>query len=122
MATSKQKLNLAREHLSRVQAAWDTPTDWADLSIYGFHCLEAAVEAAAIHAKLRTSRKHWEKAEIAGELHRKHGLPDVEELLNDLNESRKAAAYGDVPGPDLVAEDVATEIERYVEAVEKFVK
>ena len=62
------------------------------------------------------------KRKLQGELHKKHSLPDVEELLNDLNESRKAAAYGDVPAPDLVAEDVATEIERYVEAVQKFVK
>ncbi len=122
MATSRQKLDLAREHLKRVQVAWDSPTDWADLSIYGLYCLESAVEAAAIYAKLRTSRKHWEKAAIAGELHKAHGLPDVEDLVNDLNEARKAAAYGDVPAPALDAEDVATEIERYVEAVEKFLQ
>jgi hypothetical protein len=122
MAGPKPKLDLAREHLTRVQAAWDASTDWADLSIYGLYCLESAIEAAAIHAKLRTSRKHWEKAEIAGDLHKKYGLPDVEDSVNDLNESRKAAAYGDVPAPHLDAEDVAREIERYVEAVEKFVQ
>lgn len=121
MPTAKQKLELAREHLTRVQAAWDTPTDWADLSIYGLYCLEAAIEAGAIHAKLRISKKHWEKAEIAGELHKQHGLPDVEDLVSDLNDSRKAAAYGDVPAPALDAEHVAAEIERYVEAIEKFV-
>ena len=63
-----------------------------------------------------------EKAAIAGELHKTHGLPDVEGLLNDLNEARKAAAYGDVLAPALDAEEVATEIERYVEAVENFLQ
>ncbi|MGO9176982.1 MAG: hypothetical protein ACLQED_12715 [Desulfobaccales bacterium] len=37
----------ARNHLGRVQDAWDEPTDWTDLSIYGFLCLEAAIMAAA---------------------------------------------------------------------------
>jgi len=83
------KLKLARRHLDRVLNASRAPTDWDDLSLYGFYCLEAAVEAAAIHAHLKTSRKHWEKADVAKELHRKHGLPDVEQLLRDLNEARK---------------------------------
>jgi len=42
-----KKLALARHHLKRVLSAWDDPTDWDDLSLYGFYCLEAAVEAAA---------------------------------------------------------------------------
>jgi hypothetical protein len=66
---------------------------------------------------ITTSRKHWEKAESAAQLHKKYNLPDVEQLLCDLNVARKAAAYGDVPAPDLDAQDAATEIERYVEAV-----
>ncbi len=32
----------------------------------------------------------------------KRGLPDVSALLRDLNEARKARAYGDVPFPNLV--------------------
>ena len=82
-----------------------------------FNCLEAAVEAAAAHVGMRTSKKHWEKADVGEELHKKYGLPDVAQLLHDLNDARKSAAYGDVPAPDLKAEDVASEIERYVEAV-----
>lgn len=117
MATPGDKLKLARRHLERVLAPWDTPTDWDDLSLYGFYCLEAAVEAAARHVRLRTSRKHWEKAETAAELHKKHGLPDVEQLLRDLNSARKAVAYGDVAAPHLEAEEIASEIERYVDAV-----
>ena len=34
MASPTDKMELARRHLQRVQAAWDDPTDWADLSFY----------------------------------------------------------------------------------------
>jgi hypothetical protein len=122
MSKPVEKLKLAQRHLERVQTAWGTPTDWDDLSLYGFYCLEAAVEAAALLLKLRTSRKHWEKADIAETLHEKHGLPDVAQLLRDLNEARKSVAYGDTPVPDLDAEGVASEIEEYVEAVAKLVE
>ena len=121
-ARSTDKLALARRHLGRVLGAWDTPTDWDDLSLYGFYCLEAAVEAAAVHVGMRTSKRHWEKADVARELHRQYGLPDVERLLRDLNDARKSAAYGDVPAPDLSAEDVASEIEGYVDAVAELVE
>ncbi len=117
MPNPEDKLNLARRHLERVLAAWGTPTDWDNLSLYGFYCLEAAVEAAATHVGLSTSRKHWEKAETADKLHNEHGLPDVLLLLHNLNDARKAAAYGDVPAPDLDAEQVASQIEQYVDAV-----
>ena len=117
MAAGSNKLKLARRHLERVQGAWGEPTDWDDLSLYGFYCLEAAVEAASLHAGLRTSRKHWEKVDLAEELHRKHDLPDVTNLLRDLNDARKATAYGDVALPDLDAEELAAELERCVAAV-----
>ena len=116
-AKSAEKLALARHHLERVRSAWDDPTDWDDLSLYGFYCLEAALEAAALQVGIKTSKKHWEKADIAVELHKKFGLPDVERLLRDLNDARKSAAYGDIPAPDLIAEDVARQIEVYVDAV-----
>ena len=121
-ARTGEKLALARRHLKRVLSAWDDPTDWDDLSLYGFYCLEAGVEAAAIHAGMKTSKRHWEKADLAGELHKRHGLPDIEQLLRDLNEARKSAAYGDVPAPDLNAGDVASEIEKYVDAVADLVE
>ena len=76
----------------------------------------------AVRVGMRTSKKHWEKADVAGELHRKRGLPDIEQLLRDLNDARKSAAYGDIPAPDLNAEDVASEIERYVDAVADLVE
>jgi hypothetical protein len=117
MGKAADKLKLAEKQLERVQAAWADPTDWADLSMYGLYCLENAVSAAAIQFRIPTSRKHWEKADAAHELHVKHGLPDVSDLLRDLNEARKANAYGDVPEPLLDAEDVASRIEEYVQAV-----
>ena len=117
MATGSRKLELAKRHLERVQAAWTDPTDWDDLSLYGFYCLEAAVEAAALHFGLRTSKKHWEKLDLATDLHKNEGLPDIRALLSDLNNARKAAAYGDMDRPDLDAEDIASQIEAYVDMV-----
>ena len=117
MTDGSNKLSLARRHLERVQAAWTDPTDWDDMSLYGFYCLEAAVEAAALHVGLRTSKKHWEKVDIANDLHKGHGLPNIAQLLRDLNDARKATAYGDVELPELDAEDLAADIERYVDAV-----
>lgn len=122
MPKAQVKLALARRHLERVLAAWDTPTDWDDLSLYGFYCLEAAVEAAAMQLGMATSKKHWEKADMAVELHNKCGLPDIGQLLRDLNDARKAAAYGDIPAPSLDAEDVASEIEQYVAAVARLLE
>lgn len=117
MAKGSTKLKLACRHLARVLAAWPEPTDWDDLSLYGFYCLEAAVEAGAMHFGLRTSTKHWEKVDTATALHDKYGLPSIADLLRDLNDARKAAAYGDVEAPELDAQTVAMEIETYVEAV-----
>lgn len=117
MTDGSNKLSLARRHLERVQAAWTDPTDWDDMSLYGFYCLEAAVEAAALHVGLRTSKKHWEKVDIANDSHKGHGLPNIAQLLRDLNDARKATAYGDVELPELDAEDLAADIERYVDAV-----
>jgi hypothetical protein len=122
MPDAQAKLQLARRHLERVRAAWDAPTDWDDLSLYGFFCLEAAIEAAALQFGMKTSKKHWEKADIATELHRRCRLPDIDQLLRDLNDARKAAAYGDVAAPRLDPEDVASEIEQYVEAVARLVE
>jgi hypothetical protein len=116
MSKELEKLTLAKRHLDRVQNASGEP-DWDDLSLYGFYCLEAAVEAAALHFRMRTSTKHWEKVDIALRLHKTKGLPDISDLLRKLNEARKAAAYGDIELPDLDAEDTAAEIEEYVKAV-----
>jgi len=110
-------LEIARKHLERVQAAWDTPTDWDDLSLYGFYCLEAAVMAATAHLGVGVKHTHPAKADAAQQLHRDRGLPDVSELLSKLNTARKGVAYGDVAVPTLDPQDVASDIEEYVDAV-----
>jgi hypothetical protein len=117
--TAEEQLELAKLHLERVLDAWDEP-DWPDLSLYGFYCLENAVCAAATHAGISFKKTHPSKVAAAEELARVHGLPDVSELLVDLNDARKASAYGDIDRPDLDAQDVAEIIEKYVEAVEDF--
>jgi hypothetical protein len=115
-------LDLAKRHLEKVQVAWDEPTDWADLAIYGFYCLEQAVMAAAVEYGLRGRRQHHDRVQLANRLHKSKGLPDVGKLLTDLHNAQKYASYGDVSPPHLVAEDVARTIEEYVEAVIKIVK
>jgi hypothetical protein len=118
---AREKLALAEKHLDKVLAAWSEP-DWADLAIYGLYCLEAAVEAAASAVGVSVTKQHWRKANVAAELFEGHQLPDVESLMSALNDARKAEAYGDIVAPELDAEDVATEIERYVEAVRALVE
>jgi hypothetical protein len=117
----EDKLKLAKNQLEKVQVAWYSPTDWDDLSLYGFYCLENAVGAATIKAGLQATTRHHEKAQLASQLHQDHGLTDVSDLLRDLNEARKHVAYGDVPDPGLDAEDVAKRIEAYVDEVEAFI-
>lgn len=112
-------LEKARAHLERVQVAWYEPTDWSDLCLYGFYCLEACVMAAASHFDMNVDRTHPAKRDAAEVLHDEHGLPDIIGLLETLNQARKAVAYGDVALPELDAEAVAAEIEHYVDAVER---
>ena len=117
MTNAPEKLSLAKDHLDRVLAARDEPTDWKDLSVYGFSCLEAAVDAVSMHIGSPTRRDHTNREHAAKEFHDRFGLPDVSGLLNELNDARKSELYGDVPAPDLDAEDVASSIETYVNAV-----
>ena len=118
--TAEESLGVARRHLQRVQEAWLEPTDWTDLTVYGFACLEACVVAAALHLGRPRPGSHFAKVEEALRLAADSGLPDVEDLLVDLGDRRKHEMYGDVdlPGEDLDPEDVAAGIERYFEAVE----
>jgi len=120
--TPKDQLQLSRQHLERVQGAWDDPTDWADLSLYGFYCLEAAIMAAVEHLGWPVKRSHLEKAKAAKKLFSERGLPDITDLLWELNSARKATAYGDIALPELDAEDVAIQVEAYVAAVEELIK
>ena len=120
--TAAESLLLSKRHLERVLASWDPPK-WLELATFGFYALEAAVMAAALHVQHAVQRSHWGKAKAARELASSHGLPDVSDLLRDLNEARKSEAYGDVAFPTgLNAETVATRVEQYVDAVEQLLK
>ena len=122
MTAADEKLALARRHLKRVQDAWPEPTDWADLSIYGFYALEAAVDAAGLSVGRGTARRHPARASAAALLASSHALPDVSDLLRDLNEVRKHQSYGDVDAPALTAEETAVAIEAYVDAVARMIE
>ncbi len=116
-----EKLRLAETQLDRVLSSWDEP-DWADLSIYGFHTLENGVDAAWLHVGKRLVRDHPSRVDAARHLHEKHGLPDVSDLLYDLNETRKSESYGDIEAPELDAEETATHIEQFIDAVRELVR
>ena len=85
---AETKLSLAEAQLERVQMAWDPP-DWADLSHYGFHALENAVDAACLHLGIAIHKHHPARVDAARRLTRGHGFDDVSDLLHDLNEVRK---------------------------------
>lgn len=115
----EQSLALAKKHLERVQDALTDPPDWLEISTFGFYSLEAAVVAAAEHVGVTVVRTHPGKVKAATTLASVHGLPDVAGLLYDLNVARKSEAYGDISFPSgLDAEEVCSDIEDFVEAVE----
>ena len=117
MSSAREHLELARQHLARVQSASES-ADWPDLALYGFYCLENALVAAAIHAGIVTQESHPAKASAAQQLAASHRLPDISGLLVELNDARKAEAYGDVARPELDPEHLARTLEQYLEAVE----
>jgi hypothetical protein len=114
-------LKVAENHVERVGAAWDPP-DWSDLGTYGLYCLEALIRAAALKAGDIPARTHWDKVKQAKTLTIRFKLPDIAELLQNLNDIRKAYAYGDsdVDETEYDAEDMADEIEDYFRKVTEF--
>jgi hypothetical protein len=118
--SSQEYLAVAKGHLDRVQSAWYEPTDWANLTMYGLYCLEAGILAAATSLSWDVKKTHWDKAELAERLHKEQGLSDVSALLPVLNAGRKAMAYGDIDfdESEYDAQDIATEIERFIDDVE----
>lgn len=122
MQSAESSFQLALEHLERVQVSWDDPTDWPVLSTFGFSCLEACVVAAALHLDRKRPSSHPRKVEESRYLVAEHNLPDVENLLIELNNMRKHEAYGDTDAPDdLDPEDVANAIDEYVQSVRRLI-
>ena len=118
---SFEKLELAERQLERILSAWDPP-DWANLSHFGFHALENAVDAAAMHVGLSIHKTHPARVDAARVLHLDHEFADVSELLKDLNEVRKREAYGDIHAPELDAESTVARIEEYVSSVRELIE
>lgn len=121
MSTSLEKLELAERQLERALSSWDPP-DWADLSHYGFHALENAVDAASLHVGVSVQKSHPARVAAAARLHLNHDLDDVSNLLQDLNEVRKSESYGDRPAPSLDPEDTVVRIEAYVASVRELIE
>lgn len=122
MTKAEDKMKIAEKHLEKVQSAWDTPTDWDDLSIYGLYALENAIQSAAEHLALKWEPTHASQVKIASELAAQHGLPDVTALLKDLNSMRLYSAYGDRRfNNQFSAEDIAMQAEVFVDAVRTLV-
>ena len=116
-------LEIAGNHLQRVRiAATEHDPDWSDIGTYGLYCLEALVRAAALKDGETPIRTHWGKADQADNLSKKHNLPEIHDLLSDLNTIRKAEAYGDVDfdESDYDAEEIAARISEYFDKVRDF--
>ncbi len=118
-----ERLELARGQLAKVQTSWFDPTDWSDLTIYGMHACENAAMAAADKVAIPWKKTHWHKVDVAIQLHKEHGLPDIADLLKELNELRKGFSYGELTvRPSMSAEYIAGQVEEYVESVAKFLE
>lgn len=116
----RDKLDLAREQLVRVQSACVEPVDWLELAIFAFYALENAVVAAADRFGVPWKPTHPSKVAVARLLAERNGLPDVADLLIERNELRKSEAYGEILAPtELDAEDIASTVEGYIAAVEQ---
>ncbi len=117
----KKRVELAKEQLAKVQLAWLDPTDRSDLTVWGMHACENAVVAAAESKGPQVKKTHPDKVAVARKLHEDHGLPDIASLLEELNELRKGFSYGELTAePTTSAQDIAGNVERYVEAVATF--
>jgi hypothetical protein len=120
MATKpKEYLKLARDHLARAE---EDPGDAKNVFVWSFWGLENAIKAAASHVGIEFVKQHWSAGKAARKLAKDHGLPDVEDLLADLNDGRKSAAYGDTDEPDMEPDEVIKQFKDYVERVAAFIK
>lgn len=120
MSSPQDRIELARRELGKAQVAAIDPVDWLDLALYSFYALENAVVAAGDHEGIAWRRTHESKVEASSELHQRFGLPDVADLLRDLNELRKSESYGEIRPPvSRSAEDIVSEVEEYVGEVER---
>lgn len=118
--TSKPKVNVAREHLSKAQDEAGGG-DLRDAIQWSFASLEAVIDALAETRGIAIDEKHWKRTEAATQLHKDGVLPkDLSDLHRLLNEERKGMFYeGEDPDlGDYSIEDVLVEVETAVEIAE----
>jgi hypothetical protein len=116
--TEPPKLKLARDQLARVQVAAYDPGGLVRLGHVQLLCTGERSGGAADHFGVQWKPNHPSKVEAARLLANQHGLPDIADLLIELNTLRKSEAYGEVsPSPTRSAEDIAIEVEQYVDAL-----
>lgn len=122
--TPEHHLTVAEKHLKKVQGAWSEPTDWSDLTVYGFACLEALIHAAWVAIGRSTATDHKKKVQMSETLHHDYALTDISELMVKLNNGRKANIYGDedFDESEYEAEEVARRIEEFFNEVQAFVQ
>ncbi len=117
----KSKAELAREHLDRALPAV-TAGDYTEAVTWLFASPEAAVVGVAEAHGLTPQKTHWNKADVAKQLHKTGALPeDFSGTLGILNAARKVAIY-EGEEPDLEGhslEDLAVDVETAVEAAEE---
>lgn len=122
---AESKLALAKEQLHRVQVASGEPKDPEDVVVWAFYAYENAVVAAAEKAGIAWAKTHPAKQQAARDLYAAdHVSIDVSDELDRLNELRKDVTYGE-PGSDLQdvnLEDLASELETFIEEVARFVE
>lgn len=116
---AKESLERAEKQLAKAEA---DPDDEDNVFLWSFYALENAVAAAATYEKVQFVKQHWAKGKAAKKLASDIGLPDVEQLLIDLNEARKSTTYGDTEDPELDASETLEAVKEYVKKVGDLVK
>ncbi|MBS1880746.1 MAG: HEPN domain-containing protein [Actinobacteria bacterium] len=118
--TSKPKVEVAREHLTKAQEE-AAAGDLRDAVQWSFASLEAAIDALAEKHGITIGEQHWRRRDAATELRGKGVLPkDLSDLHQLLNEERKAMFYeGEDPDlGELSIQDVISEVETAVRMAE----
>jgi hypothetical protein len=125
LTEARAALKRAREQLERVQVAGIEPLDHVEAVTFAFYAYENGVVAVAEVKGIEWTKNHYEKAKLARTLFDKKFLStDIEDQLLRLNDLRKDVAYGE-PGLELEQldlEDLASDLERFLDEVETVVE
>ncbi len=122
---ARKKLRRAQSQLSRVQLAVLAPEDREEPVTWAFYAYENGVVAVAEKASINWRKTHWDKLDLADEIHAKgYVSTNVRSTLDQLNELRKDVHYEE-PGPELAEVDLeglAGELESFLDEVQSFLQ